>query len=477
MTIAQWVDELQGEHAAEALSALCVFAKTKQGRAEIESRLSDRAVLSLLSQSEQPKVRKNLYRLIGALGNERDLPILRRAVETEQTLFAVPSILLSLGKLGAKDVLEAYRIPISESEETDKHIAEITIAYEKAMQRFETVDERRIEALPRPYEICCVAPHGFAKQLADELKTLGFFGAVQGDTVRIKTAEIGRVYCANGMVEALLPIAYEVPMDPRSIANAVKTCIGTSYRIEVRGYLKDRSGFIEKLKSMLDGRNNPSAYDCELRIDSRNDVCDLYWKLWNVEDRRYPWRKGTLPASIHPALAHTLTRYALSLTDAPRPMVFDPFCGSGSLLFAAEAQRDCRSLLGVDKSGTAIAIARDNAKAGYSKARFVCRDILRFEAREGADLLVSNMPFGSRVGTHRDNEQLYERFMRRLPNLLRNGGVAVLYTTEGKLIERLLKENARLTLKEKFRTYAGGLSPWVFAIERQNAPKAQKETT
>ena len=146
MTIAQWVDELQGEHAAEALSALCVFAKTKQGRAEIESRLSDRAVLSLLSQSEQPKVRKNLYRLIGALGNERDLPILRRAVETEQTLFAVPSILLSLGKLGAKDVLEAYRIPISESEETDKHIAEITIAYEKAMQRFETVDERRIEA-------------------------------------------------------------------------------------------------------------------------------------------------------------------------------------------------------------------------------------------------------------------------------------------------------------------------------------------
>ena len=76
---------------------------------------------------------------------------------------------------------EAVGIPISESEETDKHIAEITIAYEKAMQRFETVDERRIEALPRPYEICCVAPHGFAKQLADELKTLGFFGAVQGD--------------------------------------------------------------------------------------------------------------------------------------------------------------------------------------------------------------------------------------------------------------------------------------------------------
>ena len=75
------------------------------------------------------------------------------------------------------------------------------------------------------------------------------------------------------------------------------------------------------------------------------------------------------------------------------------------------------------------------------------------------------MPFGSRVGSHRDNEQLYGRFMRRLPNLMQTGGVAVLYTTEGKLLERLIRENPRLVLKEKLRTYSGGLSPWVFAIE------------
>ena len=465
MTTADWIAELNGEHAAEALSALCVFAKTKQGRAEIEQALGSRAVLSLLSASDQPKVRKNLYRLIGALGNEADVPILAHALAAEETLFAVPSILLSLGKLGAKDVLETYRIPVSTSETTDKHIAEITLAYEKAMQRFETVDAAKIETLPRPYDIFCMAPHGFAKQLQSELSELGFAGRIKGDAVCIRTADIGRVYCADGMTEALLPIAFDVPLEPKPIANAVKTCIGTSYRIEVRGYLKDRSGFIEKLKTLLDGRNNPSAYDCELRIDSRNDVCDLYWKLWNVRDTRYPWRKGTIPASIHPALAHTLTRYALSLVKEARPSVLDPFCGSGSLLFAAETQRSCRSLLGVDKSGTAIAIARENAKAGSSRARFVCRDILRFESHDGADLVVSNMPFGSRVGSHRDNEQLYGRFMRRLPNLMQTGGVAVLYTTEGKLLERLIRENPRLVLKEKLRTYSGGLSPWVFAIE------------
>ena len=80
------------------------------------------------------------------------------------------------------------------------------------------------------------------------------------------------------------------------------------------------------------------------------------------------------------------------------------------------------------------------------------------------------MPFGSRVGSHRDNESLYARFVRRLPNLMRDDGIAVLYTTEGKLLERLVRESPRLLLKEKMRTFSGGLSPWVFVIEKQIVP-------
>ena len=466
MTERDWVAELNGEQAAQALSALCALAKTRQGRAKIEEQLSDRTILSELADSPQPKVRKNLYRLLGALLNERDIPLLSHALDTETKLFAVPSLLLALGRLGAREPLLHYRVPVSESPETDKHIAEIALAYEKAMQRLETPDAEKIETLPRPYEILCFAPRGFTEQLSDELKTLGFFGERRGDAIKIETAEIGRVYRADCISEALLPIAQDVPMTPQAIAKATKNCIGTRYRIELSGYLKNRSAFIETLKSLLDGRNNPSAYDCELRIDSRNDVCDLYWKLWNVKDRRYPWRQGTLPASIHPALAAALVRYAFSFVKAARPSVLDPFCGSGSLLFSCETQRDCVKLLGVDKSGAAIAIARDNAKAGSSRARFVCRDILRFGAQTGADLVISNLPFGNRVGSHRDNEQLYARFIRRLPNLLNGGGVAVLYTAEGRLTERLLRENHALRLIETKRTASGGLSPWIFVIDK-----------
>ena len=466
MTTKELIEKLNGETAAEALSALCVTAKTKQGRAEIEAALSGTALLSALAESGQPKVRKNAYRLIGALENEAYVPALSRALNTETTLFAVPSLLLALGRLNAKDALLSYRVPVSESPEMDKHIAEIEIAYEKATQRFMELPSRTLTTLSSPREVLCFAPHGFAQELKDELSSLGFSGTIAGDAVRLFTADFGRVYRANCMTEALLPIAADVPMEPRAIAAAAKTCIGTYYRIEIRGYLRDRSGFIERLKRLLDGHNNPSAYDCELRIESRNDVCDLYWKLWNVEDMRYSWRKGTLPASMQPALAYALSRYALSLIRSERPTVFDPFCGSGSLLFAVEEQTNCRSLFGVDKSGTAISIARENARAVNSKARFICRDIQRFEAQEGADLVLSNLPFGSRVGTHRENETLYARFLRRLPYYLADGGVAVLYTADAKLLERLIRETPALSLREKRRTAAGGLSPWIFTVDK-----------
>lgn len=458
--------QLYSEQAAEALSAMCVLAKSAKGKAEAEAILGDRSILSKLAADERPKVRKNVYRLIGALENPKDAGILTEALLRETTLFAVPSLLLALGRLGEEEALRSYSVPESTCESMDKHVAEIAIAYSKAMQRFDHTEMTELLRLERPTPILCCAPRGLVDELRKELIGLGFQGMVQGDAVLVETDDVQRLYRAECMVEALIPIETEVPLEPKAIANAVKDCIGTSYRIELRGFLKDRTRFIERLKTMLDGRNNPSNYDCELRIECRFDRCDLFWKLWNVRDERYGWRREAIAASMHPATAKALASYALSFVKTAHPHVLDPFCGSGSLLFSAERCKDCASLLGVDKSSRAVEVARGNAKQGQSRARFVCRDILRFEAKTGAELVISNLPFGNRVGSHADNEQLYQRFIKRLPYLLTEDGVAVLYTTDGKLMERCVREQPRLNLKEKRRTEAGGLSPWVFVVDK-----------
>ena len=100
MTAQTYTAQLSGEAAGEALSALCVLAKTKAGREEINGLLGDRLSLHGAARSDKPKVRKNAYRLMGALEDRRDLPVLRAALEKEETLFAVPSLLLALGRLG-----------------------------------------------------------------------------------------------------------------------------------------------------------------------------------------------------------------------------------------------------------------------------------------------------------------------------------------------------------------------------------------
>ena len=466
MTAQNYVSQLNGEAAGEALSALCALAKTKAGRIEINGLLGDRLPLHQAAGSPLSKVRKNAYRLMGALEDDRDIPILRAALAREETLFAIPSLLLALGRLGDEATVRAYAPPASPSPETDGLVAQIALARDKALQSFETYGAETITRLPVPRKVLCYAPEGFLDILMEELSELGFSPAAEQGAAAVVTDRIDLVYRANCMAEALLPVACDVPLDARTIAQSVGAMPGTRYRIELRGYTRDRRKLIAALASALPGQNNPSAYDTELRVDCRLDRADLYWKLWNVRDERYPWRQRTVSASIHPATAACLVRYAKCFERRERPRVLDPFCGCGSLLFAREALGPCRALVGVDKSGAAVESARINARAGKSRASFVTKDALRFEAREGFDLILSNLPFGNRVGNHEDNTRLYDRFVRRLPELLSPGGTAVLYTMEYKLLKTCLDRARGLVLREQKRTEAGGLLPWIFVVDR-----------
>ena len=128
MTAQPYVSQLSGEAAGEALSALCVLGRTKAGREEINALLGDRLSLWAAARSEKPKIRKNAYRLMGALEDERDLPVLRASLQKEETLFAIPSLLLALGKLGDEGTLRAYGPPASLSPETDGLVAQIVLA-------------------------------------------------------------------------------------------------------------------------------------------------------------------------------------------------------------------------------------------------------------------------------------------------------------------------------------------------------------
>ena len=57
--------------------------------------------------------------------------------------------------------------------------------------------------------------------------------------------------------------------------------------------------------------------------------------------------------------------------------------------------------------------------------------------------------------------------MARLPALLAPGALAVLYTMEGRLLERCLGAQPGLEIRDVVRTEAGGLCPRAFFCTRR----------
>jgi len=453
-----------------SLSALAAHAKKRAAREILERIFADRAVLYAALVAPEPKARKNAARVLGAFANERDTEALVTALQTEETRYVVPSILLALGAIAntqAGMAINAYVPPAAADETEEKHVSDILEAHEKAksaLSRDIPLPQRT--RLKEPREVLLVPPIGFGEILLKETTSRGFIATLHTDGVRVTTDQIKTLQELRCAQELLLPLASSIVTDAEQIAQLADSVLTRPYRIELRNYSGDRAAFIRAVSTALGGGDNPSRYADELRIVCNNDKCDVFIRPKDVPDTRFAYRLRALPASIHPVQAACLARYALSFVSSARPRTLDPFCGSGTLLFELERAVPT-ALIGVDHSERALDAARENAQAAHSSARFVHKDILKFEPRDPFDLILTNMPFGNRVGTHSLNESLYRDFVRVLPHLLVSGGIAVLYTMEHKLLFACLKEEPQLTLAAELTTEAGGLNPRVTVVRRK----------
>ena len=93
-------------------------------------------------------------------------------------------------------------------------------------------------------------------------------------------------------------------------------------------------------------------------------------------------------------------------------------------------------------------------------------DCLKFTAKKYDEVIV-NMPFGLRVGNHSRNERLYRSYFSILPDILTEEGLAVLYTHEKQLTERLIRNNGRFQTLKRTTFDAGGLYPAVYVLRKK----------
>ena len=179
------------------------------------------------------------------------------------------------------------------------------------------------------------------------------------------------------------------------------------------------------------------------------------------------WRKAFVSAGINPSLAYILCMIA-QLKDSD--ILLDPFCGSSVIPITAVKYFNVKRVICTDISGKAIDSSEINFNsAGIDKNRYRLfrsdiRD-LRLNKRN-VDKIVSNLPFGIRVGEHNDNREIYLSLEKVAERVLRKKGFLVLLTQEKKLLREVFSKE-KWNVKSVLRVNEGGLLPEVFVIKRR----------
>ncbi len=454
---------------ASLLSELAARARKKAGRQEIEQLYPDRSLFLACLKSPVPKVRKNAARLLGALQHPEDSVPLGEALLQETVLYVIPSLILALGATqgeAAKSVLTSYVMPKACCPDDQVHLEEISAALTRARSFYNSAPSLPVFHLSKETSCLLRSPDGFSEILCQELSESGFQPIPCSQGAILQISELDPLCSVRCMRELLIPIASKLPVQADVIAQHASPWIGLPYRIELRKYNGNRTSLIRQIASKIAEENNPSHYSIELRIECTGNSCSLYIKPWNLPDHRFSYRKEVLPASIAPETAACLARMALCASSESCPEILDPFCGSATLLIECFRKNPHCHLTGVDRSPAAIRAAKTNASSANVSIHLLQKDFRAFQPYKKADIVISNLPFGNRVGSHKENQILYESFCRMLPGFLSEHGIALLYTADARLFHQCLASNKSLQIVDMLRTNAGGLLPWVFLIRK-----------
>jgi 23S rRNA G2445 N2-methylase RlmL len=137
-----------------------------------------------------------------------------------------------------------------------------------------------------------------------------------------------------------------------------------------------------------------------------------------LEDPRFSYRAGDVPAASHPTIAAALAFVAGARGD---DVVWDPFVGSGLELVERARLGPFARLVGTDVDPRALAVARDNVRAAsISNVELREGDAL-VERPGGVTLILTNPPMGRRIKTQALSS-LLDRFLAHAADVLEPGG-------------------------------------------------------
>ena len=207
-----------------------------------------------------------------------------------------------------------------------------------------------------------------------------------------------------------------------------------------------------------------------IRVDVVESTCVVGVQLTAKSLSRRHQRLYNPRAALKANVAYALLR--LARIDGDTRTLLDPFCGSGTILQEAAQVWPSLEVCGSDFAEEAVRGARENAEAEGLGARMAiqqadARHLEEIYLAEAFDAIVTNPPFGVRLGRGLDFYAFYRQVLQQCARVLVPGGRLVLLARKRGVLDRLNRE-LRLFRRLQYRVIeTGGLYPRAYVYERR----------
>lgn len=432
------------------------------------------------------KVRKNSYILIGNVGFLPYQELLLDRLNKETTYYCFPSLILALGNLACPvKILKEFEVKFSNLKDenlTLRQREDILTALKKAIDK-NTKCNASFEGYIYNQQILLTTLQSAKPFLKSELEKLdipitkelneGYVIKYTNDFRGIRCYYDAYLYFSDLYLvkkEHVFEIIVN-KLDPEYFARMFVMDKKLNYRISLisQDNMGVKKAFIEKLEKQIALKskvfcNSASNYAFDIVVKKLKDDYSVLIRLTLDKDNRFNYRKNNLPASINPVTANIVAHFASKYVNS-QSNVCDPFCGSGTMLIELGKIAKVKSLVGVDIFVKAITYAKENAKLSNIKVDFIASDILQCNELNNINLIISNMPFGNRVSTHSENQELYTEFFEKVSNFLANNATLLLYTTEIELIKSCVYKSRYYSIERQIKLESGDMFPSLFIIK------------
>lgn len=461
MTFPQYDEIKKGIDVRENLSALNDKLKDVKIRYEFIDGLEDNydILISLLSH-EDPKVRKNVARTIGIIGDKVLLPMLFKAYQRETVLFVRPAYLKALKEFDYGEYIYDlqdrlnYLASMEVKEEERKHISEEMHMLTKLLVELRGID-RHIYMEPDKaltMDVILLTNRNYREVTLDAVKNMDVSDAkIFNAGVMVETSNLKQLYDVRTFDEALIriPKLDSVGNDAKQAGIAVAKSdllkllesrhLGDGsfyFRIDIRSKedMGKKSQYAKRMAAAIESEtkrkliNSPSNYEIEIRlIMSKTGDYKVLLKLYTLKDVRFSYRIKQNAFSMKPSNCALIVALAKNyLKENGR--VLDPYCGVGTLLIERYKSVKADTTYGVDILEDAIDMAKENTKAVNQIIHYVNKSFNDFTHEYKFDEIITDMPFVTGGHDIKDVEQIYKDFFNHVGLVLADSGVIIMHT-------------------------------------------------